>query len=137
MVPSNDFSGTTEGTESVLGHLGPASPGKPDDPEVTSRDTRAWGPEQTKRNYETNPSSSELLSCSIETQRLIPEKKRLTPAPQKRVHVAEQLSARLPVPWPSPQGQITRQKREKKGAGTSPCQKRYEAMNPLPPASIT
>ncbi|MPC63790.1 hypothetical protein E2C01_057893 [Portunus trituberculatus] len=29
-LPSNDFSGTTEGTESVPGCLEPASPGKPE-----------------------------------------------------------------------------------------------------------
>ncbi|MPC61049.1 hypothetical protein E2C01_055112 [Portunus trituberculatus] len=39
MLPSNDFSGTAEGTKSIPGHLGPASPGKPDDPGVTSIET--------------------------------------------------------------------------------------------------
>ncbi|MPC46650.1 hypothetical protein E2C01_040373 [Portunus trituberculatus] len=38
-LPSNDFSRTTEGTKSVPGCPGPASPGKPDDPGVTSIET--------------------------------------------------------------------------------------------------
>ncbi|MPC45713.1 hypothetical protein E2C01_039419 [Portunus trituberculatus] len=38
-LPSNDFSDTTEGTESIPGHLEPASQEKPDDPGVTSKET--------------------------------------------------------------------------------------------------
>ncbi|MPC55147.1 hypothetical protein E2C01_049078 [Portunus trituberculatus] len=39
MLPSNDFSETTEGTENIPSRLGPASPGKPYDLEVTSIET--------------------------------------------------------------------------------------------------
>ncbi|MPC54716.1 hypothetical protein E2C01_048641 [Portunus trituberculatus] len=39
MLPFSVCSGTTEGTESVPDHLGPASPGKPDNLGVTSIET--------------------------------------------------------------------------------------------------